>query len=154
MHVILREDVDNLGKRGDVVRVADGYARNFLLPQQLAYRFTEGVQRQVETEARSKARRDEQQQVEAVELARRLQELQVIRFKRRVGETGSLYGSVTNADIAERLGQEGIAVDRRQVRLEEPIKRPGTHRVTLHVFRDLDVELAVEVEPGDEDAAS
>ena len=147
MQVILRQNVPNLGKEGEVVRVADGFARNYLLPQKLAYRFTEGVRKQVEHEGRARTAREERHAVEARQLQARIAELQVIRFQRRVGETGALYGSVTGADIAEHLAAQGIELDKRNVRLDEPIKRPGTHRVTIHVHKELDVELAVEVEP-------
>jgi large subunit ribosomal protein L9 len=147
MEVILRRNVSNLGKQGDVVTVADGYARNYLLPQRLAYRFTEGVRRQVETEARAHVAREERERSSAEALADRLRQIQVIRFERRVGETGHLYGSVTNADIADALREKGIELDRRQIKLAEPIKRLGTHRIDVHVFKETDVELAVEVEP-------
>lgn len=153
MQIILREDVPHLGRQGDVVKVADGYARNFLLPRRLAYRFTEGVRRQVETEARAKAARGERERVAAGELRTRIEELQVIRLARRAGPTGVLYGSVTNIDIAAVLKEHGFEVDRRQVRVDDPIKQLGTHRVTIHVHKDVDVQLHVEVEP-EEDSAS
>lgn len=147
MEVILRQDVEHLGKQGDVVRVSDGYARNYLLPQRLAYRFTEGVRRQVETEARAMAARAVREEEQATAFADRLRDLQVIRFKRRAGETGTLYGSVTNIDVAAALAEHDIEIDRRNIRLEDAIKTVGTHRVTVHLYKDVDVELAVEVEP-------
>lgn len=147
MEVILREHVEELGQRGEVVRVSDGYARNFLIPRKLAYKLTEGVRRQVESEARAKSAREEREQEAAGHLATRIEALQVVRFQRRAGESGALYGSVTNIDIAEALAAEGIEFDRRDVRLAEPIKRVGTHHVTLHLYRGTDVALAVEVEP-------
>lgn len=154
MQVILRENVPNLGKSGDVVTVADGYARNYLLPKRLAYRFTEGVRRQVETEARARSAREDRERAASESLAARLQDLQVLRFERKVGELGALYGSVTNIDIAEELAAKGIDIDRRSVRLDEPIKRPGTHRVVVHLQAELEVELAVEVEPEGGEGAS
>jgi large subunit ribosomal protein L9 len=153
MQVILRRDVDKLGKQGEVVRVADGYARNFLLPQKLAYRFTEGVRRQVETEARAAVAREERESAAAESAVAKINELQVVRFQRRVGETGTLYGSVTNVDIAEELARQGIEIDRRNIELPEPIKSLGTHRVSVHVYKETRVELAVEVE-AEEQAAS
>ena len=149
MKLILRENVPHLGNRGDVVSVADGYARNFLLPRRLAYRFTDGVRRQIEIEHRAAEAREERERTEARTLAQRIEEIQVLRFRRRVGETGQLYGSVTNADIAGALEERGVSIPRRQIRLDEPIKQTGTHHVTIHVHHELDVELAIEVEPGE-----
>jgi len=147
MKLILREDVPHLGRQGDVVTVADGYARNFLLPRRLAYRFTDGVRRQIEIESRARATREAREREQAREFAEKIAALQVLRFRRRVGETGQLYGSVTNADIAAALEEQGIDLPRRQIRLDEPIKQLGTHHVTIHVHQDLDIELAIEVEP-------
>ena len=147
MEVILREHVEDLGQRGEVVRVSDGYARNYLIPRKLAYRMTEGVQRQVESEARAKSAREQREQETAQQLAARLEALQVVRFQRRAGESGALYGSVTSSDIADALAERGIEIDRRNVRLADPIKRVGTHHVSLHLYRETDVALAVEVEP-------
>ena len=154
MQVILRESVPNLGDSGDVVTVTDGYARNYLLPQRLAYRFTEGMRRQVETEARARSAREGRERAANEAFADRLRAIQVVRFERKVGEHGVLYGSVTNVDIAAELAAKGIEVDRRTVRLEEPIKRSGTHRVVVHLDAELEVELAVEVEPEGGEAAS
>lgn len=147
MQIILREDVDHLGRRGDVVKVADGYARNYLLPKRLAYVFTEGMRKQVETEARAKKSREAREQVEAQALAQRLREVDVIRFARRAGDTGILFGSVTSADVAEAITAQGFSVDRRQVRLEEPIKRVGTHRIPVHLHKEISVEVVIEIEP-------
>ncbi|MBP7146808.1 MAG: 50S ribosomal protein L9 [Acidobacteria bacterium] len=147
MRIVLREDVPHVGRRGEVVKVADGYARNYLIPKRLAYLFTDGVERQVETELRARTAREQREKVEAGALADRLRGLDVLRFFRRVGETGSLYGSVTSPDIAEALGERGLEIDRRQIRLDEPIKRPGTFRVPVHLHREVEVEIVVEVEP-------
>ena len=147
MQVILRENVDHLGKRGDVVKVAAGYARNFLIPKRLAYPFTQGVRRQVETETRARVARDARDRENAEAIRDRIGQLEVVRLRRRAGETGSLFGSVTNKDIAEVLDGRGVAVDRRSIRLAEPIKRIGTHRVIVHLHQDIEAELAVEVEP-------
>ncbi len=153
MKLILREDVPHLGRQGDVVSVADGYARNFLLPKRLAYRFTDGVRRQIEIERRAGEARAERERADARSLAQRIEEIQVLRFQRRVGDTGQLYGSVTNADIAGALEEQGVSIPRRQIRLDEPIKQTGTHHVTIHVHHEMDVELAIEVEPGDAPSA-
>ena len=149
MEVILREHVQELGRRGEVVNVSDGYARNYLIPKKLAYRLSSGVRRQVESEARAKEVRETREMETAEVLAKRLEELQVVRFGRHAGENGALYGSVTNIDIAEALEGHGITIDRRNIRLDEPIKRVGTHHVEVHIYRNLRVELAVEVEPAD-----
>ncbi len=147
MQLILREDVEHLGRRGDVVKVAEGYARNYLIPKRLAYRFTEGMRKQVDHETRARTSRDKREQVEAESLAAKLREVSFVRFFRRAGDSGVLFGSVTNADIAEELTKQGLPVDRRQVRLDEPIKRTGTHRINIHVHKTLSVEIPVEVEP-------
>jgi len=152
MQIILREDVPHLGRRGDVVKVADGYARNFLLPKRLAYLVTAGIKKQIDSEGRARSARDAREQRDAEALAQRLREVQLVRLFRKAGETGVFYGSVTAADIAVALEAQGFTVDKRNVRLDDPIKRPGTYRVPVHVYRDVNVELIVEVEP--EDAAA
>ncbi|HNX19229.1 MAG TPA: 50S ribosomal protein L9 [Acidobacteriota bacterium] len=154
MQIILREDVEHVGKRGDVVKVADGFARNYLIPKKLAYLVTPGVRKQVESEARAKVARENRARTDAEAIAARLRELTVLRFARMAGESGALFGSVTNIDVAEALIAQGFEVDRKQVRLDEPIKRVGTHRVTVHIFKDVAVDLVVEVEAeGTEQAA-
>jgi large subunit ribosomal protein L9 len=150
MEVILRENVPHLGQRGDVVRVADGYARNFLIPKQLAYKVTPGIERQVQAEHRAAERREEQAAEMAQELQEKIRELQVIRFQRRVGSGDTLYGSVASQDIADALTEQGIDINRRQVRLDNPIKTVGTHHVMIHLHGENEVELAVEVEPQEE----
>ncbi len=151
--LILREDVEHLGKRGDVVRVADGYARNYLIPKKLAYAFTEGMRKQVETESRAKKAREQRERLSAEATAARLRELTVLRFQRRAGDNGTLFGSVTSADIAEVLVAQGFEVDKRQVRIDEPIKRTGTHRIPVHIHKDISVEVPIEVEPEGEAAS-
>ena len=122
MEIILRDHVENVGKRGEVVKVADGYARNFLLPRKLALVATPGNLKQV---ARERVKFDNLEAVErtaAEELASRLSGIQVV-ISRKVGETGALYGSVTNGDIAEALAAKGFDIDRRKIQLHEPIKK-------------------------------
>lgn len=153
MRVILREDVPNLGKRGEVVKVADGYARNFLVPRGLAYRHTDGVGKQVAHESRTRAARDTKGRAAAELLAGRLK-TEVFRFVRKVGETGSLFGSVTAADISAALAVKGFEVDKRDIRLDEPLKRPGTFRIPVHLFKQLTAEMVVEVEPEEAGPAS
>jgi len=154
MELILREDIPHLGRRGQVVKVAAGYARNYLIPKRLAYVLTDGVRRQVQSESRAKETREVRERTDAEGLAARLREIAVIRFARRAGEAGTLFGSVTAADVAEELAARGCPVDRRHVRLEEPIKRTGTHRIAIHIHRDIAAELAVEVEAEGSEASS
>lgn len=151
MQIILRDDVAHLGRRGEIVKVREGYARNFLIPHGLAYRVTPGIKRQVEVESRAKTARDQRERQTAQDLATRLGALTVLRFSRRAGENGTLFGSVTAADIAEELTRHKFEIDKRSIRLDEPIKRTGTYRVAVHVFRDLDVTLPVEVEAGEQE---
>ena len=144
MEVILREHVDNLGRRGEIVKVANGYARNYLLPRKLALMVTEVHKKQVERE-RSKfdaKEADEKKILEA--LAERLSGVEIV-IARRVGETDALYGSVTSADIAEALAAKGFDLDRRKLHLEEPIKRVGEVDVPLKLHRDVIVTLKVKV---------
>lgn len=149
MQVILRDDVQHLGRRGDVVKVAVGYARNYLVPKGLAYFVTPGIKRQVDSELRARAARDVREANAAHDLAQRLAALTVVRLFRRAGDSGTLFGSVTSADIAAALAKQSVVVDKRQVRLADPIKRVGTHRVNVHVHKEVQVEIIVEVEPGD-----
>ena len=144
MEIILREHVDNLGRRGEIVKVANGYARNYLLPRKLALMVTEGNKKQVERE-RSKfdaKEADEKKVLEA--LAQRLSGVEIV-IARRVGDTDALYGSVTSADIAEALAAKGFDLDRRKLHLEEPIKRIGDVDVPLKLHRDVIVTLKVKV---------
>src|SRR6516165_9431257 len=124
MEVILREHVDNLGRRGEIVKVADGYARNYLLPRKLALLVTEGNRKQIERErAKFEAKETEEKKV-AEALAARLANVE-IEIARKVGETDALYGSVTTADIAEALAAKGFDVDRKKLQLAEPLKKLG-----------------------------
>ncbi|MGE0448122.1 MAG: 50S ribosomal protein L9 [Vicinamibacterales bacterium] len=152
MEVILRDHVDNLGRRGEIVKVADGYARNYLLPRKLALLATEGNKKQVERErAKLDAKEaDERRVVEA--LAARLASVEVV-IARRVGETEALYGSVTTADIAESLAAQGFNIDRRTLQLAEPIKRVGEVDVPLKLHREVTATIKVKVVPEGGDAA-
>ena len=144
MEVILREHVDNLGRRGEVVKVADGYARNYLLPRKLALLATDGNKRQIERErAKFDASEAEEKKV-ADALAARLANVEV-EIARRVGETEALYGSVTSADIVEALAAKGFDIDRRKLHLPEPIKKIGQHDVPLRLHRDVTVSIKVKV---------
>jgi len=144
MEVILREHVDNLGKRGEIVKVADGYARNYLLPRKLALPATEGNRKHVERERKIMEAREAQERGGAEAIAARLANVD-ISIARRVGETDQLYGSVTAADIAEFLKEKGFEVDRRKLILPEPIKSIGQFDVPLKLHREVTVPLKVKV---------
>jgi large subunit ribosomal protein L9 len=144
MEVILREHVDNLGKRGEIVKVADGYARNYLLPRKLALLATEGNKKQIERErAKLDAKEAEDKKI-AEAMAERLAMLEIV-IPRKVGETDALYGSVTTADIAEALAAKGFDVDRRKLQLAEPIKKIGEVEVPVKLNRDVTARVKVNV---------
>jgi large subunit ribosomal protein L9 len=144
MEVILREHVENLGQRGDVVKVASGYARNYLLPRKLALTVTDGNRKQIERERKVADMREAEERQGAEGLATRLADV-VITIARRVGETEALYGSVTSADIAESLAAKGFAVERRKIQLAEPIKQLGEFQVPIRLHRDVTVSVKVVV---------
>jgi large subunit ribosomal protein L9 len=144
MEVILREHVDNLGRRGEVVKVADGYARNYLLPRKLALLATEGNKQQIERErVKFEAKEAEEQKV-AGAVAERLGNVE-IEIARKVGETEALYGSVTSSDVAEALSAKGFDVDRRKLQLQEPIKKLGEYVIPIKLHRDVTTSIKVRV---------
>jgi large subunit ribosomal protein L9 len=144
MEVILREHVDNLGRRGEIVKVADGYARNYLLPRKLALLATESNKKQIERErAKLEAwEADEKRVAEA--MAERMANLEVV-IARRVGETDALYGSVTTSDIAEALTAKGFDIDRRKMLLAEPIKKLGDFDIPIRLQREVTATIKVRV---------
>jgi len=144
MEVILRQYVEHLGKRGDVVKVAAGYARNYLLPRKLALPATDGNKRHVERERKIMEVKEADEKSQAQAIASRIEAIDVV-ITRRVGETDQLYGSVTSADIAEFLKGKGFEIDRRKLILPEPIKTVGTHPVPLKLHRDVTVTIKVQV---------
>jgi large subunit ribosomal protein L9 len=144
MEVILREFVEKLGKRGEIVKVSDGYARNYLLPRKLALPATEGNKKHVERERRKMETREAEEKSQAEAIAARLAAIDIT-IARRVGETEQLYGSVTAADITEFLKEKGFDVDRRKLILPEPIKAIGEHDVPLKLHREVTVPLKVKV---------
>jgi large subunit ribosomal protein L9 len=144
MEVILREHVDNLGRRGDVVKVAAGYARNFLLPRKLALAVSTENKKQIERERKAAEARDAQEKATADGYAQRLEQLE-IEIARRVGENDTMYGSVTSADIAHALEAKGFEVDRRKIQLPDPIKALGEVQVPVKVHRDVTAKLRVKV---------
>jgi large subunit ribosomal protein L9 len=144
MEVILREHVDNLGRRGEVVKVADGYARNYLLPRKLALLATEGNRQQIERERSKFEAREEEEKKVADALAARMAGL-ALEISRRVGETEVLFGSVTSADIAAAMTAKGFEIDRRKLQLHEPIKKLGEYDVPLRLHRDVTIPIKVKV---------
>jgi large subunit ribosomal protein L9 len=144
MEVILREHVDNLGRRGEIVKVADGYARNYLLPRKLALVATAGNKQRIERErVKFDAVESEEKKV-AEAMAGRLAGVE-IEIARKVGETEALYGSVTTSDIAEALSAKGLEIDRRTLQLAEPIKKLGAYEVPVRLLRDVTATLKVKV---------
>src|SRR2546421_12484821 len=142
--VLLREDIDNLGARGEIVRVKAGYARNYLLPRNLAVEATTNNVRQIEGERAALAKREAKDRSSAELQAGALRSLS-LKFERRVGEAGVLYGSVTSMDIAHALKEQGYEIDRRKIVLREPIKRFGSYEVPVRLHRDVTVDLTVSV---------
>jgi large subunit ribosomal protein L9 len=146
MEVILREDVEKVGARGAVVKVADGYARNFLLPNRLAVAATESNKKIVDQERGAYLRREAKVQADAQGLAQLMANV-TLTFRHRVGENDQLFGSVTAKDIADALEAQKFHIERRRVQLDEPIRTLGEHQVTLRLHRDVTVPIKVVVEP-------
>jgi large subunit ribosomal protein L9 len=146
MEVILREDVEKVGNRGSIVKVADGYARNYLLPKRLAVPATDANRKIVEQEREAYLRREAKAQTDAEQLGQMMANV-VLRFHQRVGENNQLFGSVTAKDIADQLEAQKYHIDRRKVELESPIRTLGEHQVNLRLHRDVTVPIKVVVEP-------
>jgi large subunit ribosomal protein L9 len=146
MEVILREHVDNLGRRGDVVKVADGYARNFLLPHRLALPVSEQNRRQVERERKVVEARELQERQDAEAVAIKLAAVDIV-LARRVGENNTLYGSVTSADIAEALAEKQFDIEKRKIVLAEPLKQVGEFEVEVKIHHDVPAHVTVKVVP-------
>jgi large subunit ribosomal protein L9 len=144
MEVILREHVEHLGNRGEVVKVADGYARNYLLPRKLALLVTEGNKQQIAREKVKFDAREAEERKVAEAMAERIAAVE-IEIARKVGETQALYGSVTSGDIAEALAAKGFDVDRRKLQLAEPIKHLGEVQVPVKLHRDVTAQVKVKV---------
>jgi large subunit ribosomal protein L9 len=144
MDVILREDIDKLGARGQVVQVASGYARNFLLPKRLAVAATESNKKIVEQERQSHLRKEAKQKTEAEDLGKMMAGVTVT-ISQKAGENDQLFGSVTSKDVAEALEQKNFTIDRRKIQLDEPIKQLGEHKVVVRLHRDVTAEVTVNV---------
>ncbi|WP_396623800.1 50S ribosomal protein L9 [Luteitalea sp.] len=144
MEVILKEHVEHLGERGDVVRVAPGYARNYLLPRKLALAVTAGNKKQIEHEKKVAAARQAEERAVAQALATRFAQTEIT-LTRRAGENQQLFGSVTSADIAEALAAQGFEVDRRKIQLPDAIKAVGEYAVPVKLHRDVTAQVKVHV---------
>jgi large subunit ribosomal protein L9 len=142
--VLLREDIDDLGARGDIVRVKAGYARNYLLPRKLAVQATASNVKQIEQERAALLKKEANERSTAEGQAAQMGRLS-LNFERRVGEHGLLYGSVTSMDIAEALKERGYEIDRRRINLREAIKEVGDYTVTVRLHREVNVEIPVVV---------
>ena len=144
MEVILREDIDRLGNRGDVVKVAAGYARNFLLPKKLAVAATESNKKIVEQERQAHLRKEAKLKTEAEDLSKLLTGVNVT-IAQKAGENDQLFGSVTAKDVAEALEKQNFTIDRRKILLEEPIKQLGDHTVNVRLHKDVTTPITVHV---------
>ena len=144
MEIILREDIENLGTRGDVVKVAAGYARNFLLPKKLAVPATDSNRKIVEQERQAHLRKEAKQIGEAQELAKLVGAVTVT-IARKAGESDQLFGSVTAADISDALTAQHYNVERRKINLDEPIRTLGEHKVTIRLHKEVTAEVTVNV---------
>jgi large subunit ribosomal protein L9 len=145
MEVILKEDVAKLGSRGDVVKVAEGYGRNYLLPRKLAIEATKSNRAVIEQMKSAAQRRSVRDQADAEGLAQQMQEL-TLTFRRKVGEQDHLFGSVTSGDVAEALEAKGFTVDRRKVHLDDPIKALGEFQVAIRLHKQVTASVKVMVE--------
>jgi large subunit ribosomal protein L9 len=144
MEIILREDVDKLGQRGQVVKVASGYARNFLLPKKLAVAATESNKKIVEQERQAHLRRETKAQGDAQDLAKLMTPVELTIIQ-KAGENDQLFGSVTTADLAAAFEKQGYTIDRKKILLEEPIKALGDYKVSVRLHREVSIEVPVHV---------
>ena len=151
MEVILKEDVPQLGHRGDVVRVAEGYGRNYLLPRKLAVQATTANKAVIEQMKQSAIRRSAVEKADSEALAKQLESVSLT-FQRKTGEKDHLFGSVTSADIAEALEQKGFNIDRRKIQLQEPLKSLGDFDIPVRLHKDVTsrVKVKVDREAGEE----
>lgn len=145
MEVILRETIDTLGRAGQVVKVADGYARNFLLPRKLAYLATPGNVKVMEFEKQSLIRKEAKQKDEAELLKAALDKVEIV-VKRKVGEQDALYGSVTNSDVADELEKKGFNIEKRKIHMDDHLKRLGEYDINIRLFKDVTSTIKVKVE--------
>jgi large subunit ribosomal protein L9 len=144
--VLLREDVDDLGARGEIVRVRAGYARNYLLPRKLAVEATTGNVKGIEQERAALLKKEAKERATAEAQSQQMGSLE-LEFRRKAGEQGALYGSVTSMDLAEALKERGYEIDRHRIHLREPLKRLGDYTVPVRLHREVTIDLKVRVAP-------
>ena len=144
--VLLREDVDDLGARGEIVRVRAGYARNYLLPRNLAVEATAGNVKGIEAERAALLKKEAKERATAESQSQQMSSLE-LEFRRKAGEQGHLYGSVTSMDVAEALKDRGYEIDRHRIHLREPLKRLGEYTVPVRLHREVTIDLKVKVAP-------
>ncbi len=142
--ILLREDVDDLGARGEIVRVRAGYARNYLLPRKLAVEATASNVKQIEQERAALLKKEANERSTAEAQAEQMRSL-VLNFERKSGEQGALYGSVTSMDIAEALKDRGYEIDRHRIHLREPLKRTGEFSVPVRLHRQVTIDLQIRI---------
>src|SRR5262245_48502681 len=145
MEVILRETIDNLGRAGQVVKVAAGYARNYLLPRKLAYLATPGNLKVIEFERQSLLRRETKQKEDAEKLKTMLDPIEIV-IRRKVGEQDALYGSVTNSDVADELEKKGFQIEKRKIHMDDHIKALGEYSIPIRLFKDVTANVKLKVE--------
>lgn len=146
MEVILRETIDSLGRAGQTVKVADGYARNYLLPRKLAYLATAGNMKVIESERQSLLKKEAKQKEDAEKLKEILDPVEIT-IRRKVGEQNVLYGSVTNSDVAEELEKKGFEIEKRKIYMEDHIKSIGEFSIPIRLFKDVTAHVKLKVEP-------
>jgi large subunit ribosomal protein L9 len=145
MEIILRETIDTLGRAGQVVKVADGYARNYLLPRKLAYTVTPGNLKVIEAERQNLLRKEATQKNDAEALKGLLEKLELV-IRRKTGENNALYGSVTNADVAEELEKKGYQIEKRKIHMDDHIKVLGAFEIPVRLFKDVIATVQLRVE--------
>ena len=150
MEVILRETIDTLGRAGQVVKVKAGYARNYLLPRKLAYLATPGNLKVIEFERQSLVRKEAKQKGEADQLKALLDAVEIT-IRRKVGEQNTLYGSVTNSDVADELEKKGFQIEKRKIHMDDHIKQIGEFEIPIRLFKDVTAGVKLKVEPETED---
>jgi large subunit ribosomal protein L9 len=146
MEVILRETIDTLGRAGQVVKVKAGYARNYLLPRKLAYLATPGNMKVIEFERQSLVRKEAKQKEESEQLKGLLDKVEIV-IRRKVGEQNTLYGSVTNSDVAEELEKKGYQIEKRKIHMDDHIKQLGEFEIPIRLFKDVVATVKLKVEP-------
>jgi large subunit ribosomal protein L9 len=153
MEVILKQDIEKLGHRGDIVKVADGYGRNYLLPQKLALEATAANKAVIEQMKASAVRRSAKEKDEAAQLVTQLDALSLV-FERKVGDQDHLFGSVTSSDIAHQLEAKGFNIDRRRIHLDEPLKQTGEFHIPVKLHREVTAHVKVTVKGEEQEVAA